>query len=190
MSRQAERALPVTVGTGIVGATALLLALGAMPAQAHSDLVDTRPANGAEVDEAPDELELQFTGSVSATFARVSLRRGGSPPQPMKVRTAGTVLTAAVPAPPDGAGRTPVTWEASYRLVSADGHPVVGSLLFTAPPGTQPAITAPAPPTRAAESAGSQSGGTAIVAVTVALAFLTAIAVVLAVGRRSRMAQP
>lgn len=140
------------------------LVVGATPAAAHTELIGSEPSDGAVLDDPPTELLLRFSGEVSEEFATVVVTRDGvDDPQPVPVSAAGDVLTADLSAlatdPPPASGGT---WQVDYRIVSVDGHPIEGSLLFTvAPPAltttltTEPATPAASPTVSAAATSSS-----------------------------------
>lgn len=124
----------VVAARHVVLVLCFLLALGASPAQAHTDLQSSTPASGARLDAPPAELQLRFTEDISTDFAQLALTRGETPVQRLQAKVRGPVITAGVP-PASVTGNVPVTWEVSYRVVSADGHPITGTVEFTAPAG-------------------------------------------------------
>ena len=108
--------------------------LGASPATAHTGLADSDPAAGARLQRAPERIVLRFTDAISADFAQLSVRRGTDSPRPLREVVDGATVSATLPAPDDSRqGRA--EWVVAYRVVSADGHPITGSVSFTAPVG-------------------------------------------------------
>lgn len=106
----------------------LLLVAAAGPAQAHNGLVSSDPADGATVAVAPDHVTLTFTEPAIALGTQVRVVS----PAGVAVGVGDPVLTdTSVTQALDGdlpAGAYTVTW----RVTSADGHPVEGALTFTA----------------------------------------------------------
>ncbi|MGH3352011.1 MAG: copper resistance CopC family protein [Nocardioides sp.] len=147
--------LAISLSLAVLLATlvAVLLVASTDRADAHTDLTSSDPADGAALESAPDRLALTFTDDMSAEFSNLSLVINGTEPVRLDPTTdAGTV---SAPVPDSGlstsaTGRTPATWSLAYRVVSADGHPVNGTITFTAP---LPIPTQP-PSERASESAG------------------------------------
>ncbi|MCF6743503.1 copper resistance protein CopC [Blastococcus sp. KM273128] len=96
------------------------------PAAAHATLVGTTPGEGARVEAAPDEVTLQFTEGVSlgAGYARVL----GADQQRVDAGSAsvdGDVVTIPLRGDlPDGG------YLVTYRVISADSHPVSGAFSF------------------------------------------------------------
>ena len=119
----------------------LLLALLLAPAgaSAHAVLVGSLPGDGSRLDRPPTEVSLRFNEPI----APVSLRVIGAAGEAVATgpATAATDGTLRLTLPPDlPAGRYVV----SYRVTSADGHPVAGSLTFAV--GADPPPAAAAPP--------------------------------------------
>jgi hypothetical protein len=145
-----RRALVVTLLSvvGLLGAAA--------PAFAHSQLVGSAPADGANLDAGPPQISLTFNEDMPPGFDVVTVvGPDGKVWQNGEVTTSGT--TVSVPLAALGpAGH----YQVAYRVVSADGHPVQGSTGFTlTKAGTGTAPAQPAPTAGAAASAPSDGGG-------------------------------
>lgn len=132
------------------------LALGAAviaapSAQAHDSLVGSNPAADSVIQAAPAQLVLSFSGSVLPEGSRVAVQNpaGGSTAATPKV--SGALVT--VPFRASGPGVYAVTW----RVTSADGHPVSGSYRFTLAGSTSAATTPAATLAPAAPSLGGAS---------------------------------
>ena len=109
----------------IAGLAALLTALCfASGALAHASLVSTEPADGGVVAQAPKTVQLNFNESV--TPAVVSLIDAAGNARDVTIRAADQSVVIALP---DDLPRG--TQIVSYRVVSQDGHPVVGSVVFS-----------------------------------------------------------
>lgn len=105
---------------------ALLLVGGAPPAAAHATLVGTDPAEGEVLAETPDVVTFTFDETVSLTEQGIRAFDAAGEPVPAEASSADAVVSADLPDDlPDG------TYVVTYRLVSADGHPVAGSLSFS-----------------------------------------------------------
>jgi copper transport protein len=104
----------------------LLLGLGARPAAAHASLVSIDPADGARLDESPAVVTLTFSERVSVGLGGVRvLDSDGEPVTDGAASADGEVVEVALQADlPDG------TYVVSYRVISADGHPVRGASIF------------------------------------------------------------
>ncbi|MGY1706115.1 FixH family protein [Geodermatophilus sp. SYSU D00697] len=98
----------------------------APPAAAHAELVSTDPGEGARLAEMPGEVTLRFSEGVSlgAGYARV-LTSGGERADTGSPRVDGGTLTVPLRSglPDDG-------YLVTYRVVSADSHPISGAFSF------------------------------------------------------------
>ncbi|GAA4565277.1 copper resistance protein CopC [Micromonospora coerulea] len=132
----ADRRWPARVGTGaglLVALVALLLA-PATPASAHAVLVSTSPAASAVVPSAPAEVALTFSEGVRKVPGKIRvIAPDGSRADRGEPSFAGAVVTIPVdPSGPRG------TYLVSYRVISADSHPVSGAFTYS--------VGAPSPP--------------------------------------------
>jgi methionine-rich copper-binding protein CopC len=111
---------------------ALFLALGlsTSPALAHSELKGASPANGARLLASPEAIDLAFNERVQVTAVRL-FREGGAQAggevRLERPRAAESVRNHCSALPALEAGAYRVEW----RIISADGHPVGGTLRFT-----------------------------------------------------------
>jgi copper transport protein len=130
--------------------TALLLAAGAAPASAHATLISTDPAEGEVLAETPDVVTFTFDEPVSLTDESIRVFDAAGEPVDADAGSSGEVVTADLPDElADG------TYVVTYRLVSADGHPIAGSLTFSigAPSETVVPPDVSADPTRSMKTA-------------------------------------
>jgi copper transport protein len=109
------------------GAVAVLAVLLACPgsALAHAQLVGTVPAHESEVAGGIDSVEITFSEQVTAPFGAIKVY--GPDGERLDRGTAGVdgkVVTSAFE--PGEAGTHAVSW----RVTSADGHPVRGAFVF------------------------------------------------------------
>src|SRR5262249_13266301 len=105
---------------------ALLIALAlASEACAHASLVKAVPADGAGVPLPPATVTLSLHEPGSPPVRRL-IGPDGAPIAPTAVTAEDTTVT--ISAPPALRRGTHVL---SWRVISADGHPVGGSLLFS-----------------------------------------------------------
>lgn len=135
---------PFTALRVLLATLLLFAAVATQPAWAHAQLLATSPADGALVDVAPAYLELRFNEPVSPLAARL-IAPDGATIDLLSQTQGGGAVTVALPAlGADG------TYVLSYRVVSADGHPIGGALVFSvgavtgaaAAPTTDPASVA------------------------------------------------
>lgn len=104
----------------------LLVLLGAQSASAHAQLLSTTPEDGSVLQEAPAEAVLRFNEAVQLLDGAIRLFPGAGTPIVLHAHVVDTDVVASLP---DGLadGR----YALSYRIVSADGHPVSGAISFT-----------------------------------------------------------
>jgi copper transport protein len=108
---------------------ALVLALFlscAGTARAHAVVVETEPADGAVLSVAPDRIRIVFSEPVSLIAAQVLDAGGRNVIAPNLVAVRDGAVEIALPSPMEHG-----TYLASYRVVSLDGHPVGGSIVFS-----------------------------------------------------------
>jgi methionine-rich copper-binding protein CopC len=109
---------------------ALVGALPVSPASAHTGLVSATPSSGSTVDGVPARVELDFSSPVQARLAQVVVSDADG-----YDHVVGPVASFdnRVAAQLEGlrAGRYTV----AYRVVAADGHPVVGRYVFVVSAG-------------------------------------------------------
>src|ERR1700704_1400122 len=100
--------------------TALCFATGAL---AHAALVSAEPADGSVLAQSPKTLQLRFSENI--TPAVVSLIDAAGKTRDVTARAVDQTVLVTLP---DDLPRG--TQVVSYRVVSQDGHPVAGSLMF------------------------------------------------------------
>ncbi|MCW5953345.1 MAG: copper resistance protein CopC, partial [Propionibacteriaceae bacterium] len=135
------RSRPARLSAVLLGALALLL-LTAPRTEAHAQLQRTTPTDGAVLEVAPSRVELEFSEVVVPIDGAFRLFPAGAEPVPLAAGSQGRVVTIELP------GQLPDdVYAVSYRVISADGHPISGALSFrvgegdapTAAPGELPA---------------------------------------------------
>jgi copper transport protein len=117
--------------------TLLVLVGTSAGAWAHAALISVEPASGSMLASAPKAVELRFNEAV--TPGAIQLIDGaGRARDDARVTASGESISVAMP--PDLPKGTAVV---SYRVISQDGHPVAGSVIFSIgmPTGTQPPAT-------------------------------------------------
>jgi copper transport protein len=128
-----------------LGLILLLLAALPQPVCGHAVLLDTTPGDGAVLDATPEAIVLRFNEPVRPILVQLRHADIDAPAEP-PLETVGHEVRATLDQPlVDG------TWLVSYRVSSADGHPVGGAFTITIGEAT----TAAPPP---AEWAGFWSG--------------------------------
>ncbi len=127
----------------VVTVTGFVLLLGT-PASAHSVLLSSTPAANATIATAPSQVVLQFNEPLEHGFTELvvvgpdggSHWEGGAP----------SVVDGTVSAPLRTLGPAG-GYSIRYRVISADGHPVSGTIPFTltiAGPGSAAPVPEPA----------------------------------------------
>lgn len=126
----------------LVLAGALLATLLAAPAAApaHALLVDTVPQRGTTLKTQPRQVVLHFSETVEGNFGSLRVfdarARRVDDGRTVHPGSSGSRLAVGLqPGLPDG------TYVATYRVISADSHPVSGGLVFSV--GTPGAAAAP-----------------------------------------------
>jgi copper resistance protein C len=139
----------------LLAATALLLAPAA--ASAHDTLSESSPSDG-DVGPSPEQVVLTFTGDVGSIGTAVEVTG------PQGTAGAGEPVvegrTVTVPLAPDlPAGDYTVSW----RVTSADGHPISGEFGFgvEAEEATEPTTEPTSAPTSAPTAEPTDEGATA-----------------------------
>lgn len=115
------------INAGVVGLLLAVVLVWASPASAHNVLRSSTPADGAVVATPPSDVHLVFDQSVVTLGTEIAVT-GPAGPVPLEPPVVdGETVTQPLP---DGlpAGAYTVDW----RATSADGHPVSGSIGFTA----------------------------------------------------------
>lgn len=143
---------------GILAALALCWA--AAPAGAHAELESSDPRDGATLASAPAVITFVFGEEILAEGNAVTLTDVGADSrlQVGPVEVAGDTVSVTWPeSSPAGEFR------AAYRVVSADGHPINGTITFTVEAAVVPvgatAGASTTPGASASASAGSSDSG-------------------------------
>ncbi|HEV2887863.1 MAG TPA: copper resistance CopC family protein, partial [Jatrophihabitans sp.] len=110
-------------------AGAVLSVLLASPASAHTVLVGSDPADGGRLAQSPAAVTLRFNEQVGLQLGYLRVvdpagRRVDSGPVTHPGGVGSSVSVALKPGLGDG------SYLASYRVISADSHPVAGSIRF------------------------------------------------------------
>ena len=118
IARQLVAALAILVG---------VLALGTTAASAHATLESSTPADGQSVLTSPSEIRITFSEAVTTISGGLSVldADGKTVDVGNSEVVGGRTLVA-----PISESLSDGTYVATYRVLSADGHPVSGSLLF------------------------------------------------------------
>ncbi|NYI78461.1 copper resistance protein CopC [Nocardioides panzhihuensis] len=127
-----------------LAAAAYAVLLSISPAQAHATLIGTDPEEGAVLEVAPETITFTFDEAVTLPPAGVTVYDAKGEEVTSEATASGTSMEVALANPSSlGDGTYVVAW----RAVSADGHPISGSLTFAVgapslsvapPPSTEP----------------------------------------------------
>lgn len=122
-----DRRRPAVLLLGVLFGLFCVLLGPAAPASAHAALVASDPAADTIVPDAPNRVTLTFSESVQLINGKIQvLSPDGSRADQGEPQSAGNTVTIPLRS---GGGRG--TYLVSYRVVSADSHPVAGSLTFS-----------------------------------------------------------
>lgn len=167
------------IAAAILTATALSIA----PAAAHATLQSSNPAENSVLDAAPDEVTLTFNQSVQSNFATVTVvGADGTQWAASDPVVDGSTVTVDL----DGLGAAG-EYNIGYRVVSADGHPITGSIPFqlTQASPTSAAPTAPATTETTPTAVEDTDNGFPLWPIGVAVAVVGAAGVLFALRKRS-----
>lgn len=170
---------------GLVVALAAL-ALAIAPAAAHSQLESSDPADGATLDAPPEVLSFTFNEELLQQGNAVTLTEvaTGTRLELGAVVVSGDTVSVAWPqASPAG------EYRAAYRVVSADGHPIDGTVTFTVAQAVGRASASPAAEPAgpsSAEPSSADGGGIAAWALGIGAVVLAGVAGGVLVLRRGR----
>ncbi|WP_416900855.1 copper resistance CopC/CopD family protein [Micromonospora echinospora] len=126
-TRAAHPLARLAAGAGLLVVLVALLLVPAGPASAHAVLVSSSPASSAVVQSAPAEVVLTFSESVRQVTDKIRVIA----PDGSRADRGGPVFdggVVTVPVDPEG-GRG--TYLVSYRVISADSHPVSGAFTYS-----------------------------------------------------------
>lgn len=112
-------------GAGALLTALVLVVLLAAPGSAHAELVRTDPPNGQRLETAPTQVTLTFSESVNLLEDGMTLLNDGKPVTTPEPTVDGHTVAWRMPRSL-GNGAYVATW----RVVSADGHPVEGAFAF------------------------------------------------------------
>ena len=137
-----HRNIALTVTT----ATVFVLSVAMAPTtSAHADLQVSTPADGESLDIAPEEIRLTFSEELFEELVEISILNAAGD-------LYSTIEVEQTPPPgtdvifPWPAQAPPGDYSIAYRVVSADGHPVTGTISFSyAATAQEPSTPEPTP---------------------------------------------
>lgn len=158
-------------------ALAICVAALTVPASAlaHATLEGSTPQRGEELATAPEAIELEFNEPVEASFGAVRLfdAEGHEVPGTDEFRPGGESSEIGLELPADLADGA---YTATYRVVSADSHPVSGGFVFSVGEG------AAGPAASVSDLLGDADSGPVTGAAAAVIRFLNYATIALALG--------
>lgn len=125
MASDARKIGPALLGAVALAATSLL---GFSPAQAHDELVSSNPSQNAQLSQAPQSLELTYSGEImdldGVNQVRVSNAAGESMTEGSPQVEGKQIIQDLKSDQQEG------TYTVSWRVVSSDGHPIQGTFTY------------------------------------------------------------
>lgn len=155
-----------------------LLLAGASPASAHAQLTGTDPTDGALLQQAPEQITLSFNEPVRLTSQEISVYDADGGLVAASARTSDTDVVIELE---DPVAMERGTFVVGWFVVSADGHPISGSLTFSVGERSDDVAAPPAPPTSSSVVTGTQGvvAGTMYLGLLVAAGLAGFVAIVL-----------
>lgn len=157
---------PLAPFARIAGALLCLAALlavmvaSASPASAHARLESSSPTDGATLTAVPPEIMLRFNEPIKDELNEVSVSSGSTDVTDGAMQVEGSSAFQPVKY-----SMEPGKYTVSYKVVSADGHPVSGSFSFTYDPpegdtgaGADPSASDPSSSGSSSKSTSATSG--------------------------------
>ena len=115
----------------LVSAIAILLMTSPM-AQAHSRVVSSNPTAGSTINKMPAAISLTANEELVKLNGKEISKISLIAPDKSAVKLGAIAANKLViPAPILGKNLKPGVYTINYRIISADGHPVSGTIKFT-----------------------------------------------------------
>lgn len=119
---------------------ALAITIAPTTAWGHAQLTGTVPERGAALPEGPEEVVVEFNEPVEGTFGAITVfdstgRKIETGPAERPDGRSDALSVRLSEDLPEGA------YTATYRVISADSHPVSGGFIFSVGEGAAPAMT-------------------------------------------------
>ena len=118
--------LSVGAGRALLAACLLWVSLAPQRTWAHAVLMDSAPKAQQQLEVAPKEVTVTFNESVGPIFFRIIDKTGTEVGKPGEIRLDGTRMLMAL-----GASLPNGTYVMTYRVISADTHPVGATIPFS-----------------------------------------------------------
>ena len=119
----------------LVGLMLLMLVISPQPALAHASVESTAPADGATVDRAPADYSITFNEAVTVPVGGLRVYDGDGERVDMGDSGGGAASQQVSVGLRDDLGDG--VYIATFRAVSADGHPIRGAFVFQVGAGGQ-----------------------------------------------------
>lgn len=147
-------------GTAALLVALLLGVLTAAPAAAHNSFATSDPADGATVARTPGAVVLTFDQPAVALGTQVVVTGPDGPASTGAAQLVdATVRQPLVPGAPAG------VYTVNWRVTSSDGHPITGTLTFTATAAGTGEYLGPAEPLPPVERGGTPAWSWVLLAV-------------------------
>ena len=112
--------------------TAIFLIFNPLSALAHTGIVESNPSSESQLSELPREISLTFDEELLIIQGKETNVIELLDENKTSIRLAEPVINGAkITAQVLESGNEPHMYQVNYRVVSADGHPVNGTLTFT-----------------------------------------------------------
>lgn len=188
-----------TLALWLTAALAAIAVVPAIPALAHSELLESTPATGSKLSEPPQQVRLVFGENVQEQGGAIVVQADDG----SRVDQANTFATDANTATVQLAKNAPSgKFTVNFRVVSADGHIVSDTFSYRVTPSSTPtptpapstatsaAPTSPSSPSAAGTSAADEGSGSSVIWVlglgAIGLVLVAAMIAVVVRGRRER----
>ncbi len=98
---------------------------------AHSLLLESSPAAGATLDEAPPQISLRFNNRIEKQLSTIRVLDARGAARPVAVLPADGAADRLIGTLP---ALTPGPWRVEWQVLSTDGHIVSGGFSFNVAP--------------------------------------------------------
>ncbi len=163
----------------------LLTLLAAVPASAHSVLLQTSPVESSKIASAPATVVLTFNEMPRGEYSDIHIvGPDGARRDSGHVKVLNDTVSEAL-----GGTRPAGLYTVDWRVISADGHPVSGQFTFTAT-SPAPALGPRQPDTLGSTAAKKSGSSTGIIVVIVVVVVVIVAGLVVYLLRRRRPPAP
>lgn len=150
----------------------VIFALSSSPAWSHSQVISSNPEDGEVVSALPEMVELEFNEELrEPAFVAVVAPDGTSLETQTRI-DGNRAIASVAPSPLTG------QFAMNYRVVSADGHPISGSVSFVVETKSDTASPDPASANQGGKSNQDSPGGSSMFGLGIGLVALVVVVVV------------